>query len=373
MSTLKRLLKLKRIYLLLLTPLAYIMLLIARRNAWFAEYIFARGIFKIYSELLSFITGLLPFSLAEIGILSGFVLIPALLIWRLVVIIKRKGDRLFTGLSDLLSLLGIASIVGFMLIWGCSINYCRYDFADLAGLKVRESTAEELKALCEELVAKTNAVRAELTNENEEQCFVLSESFSELGKKCKAAYKELAKSYPVVGGIYPAPKNVINSRFMSMTEFTGMFVPFTMEANVNIDVPHYSIPATMCHELAHLRGFIREDEANYIAYLACLASGDKELCYSALMDALIYSGNALAGKDIEAYVAIRSACSEAVNRDLAANSKYWEQFDDTVISNTADNLNDAYLKENGEEDGVQSYGRMVDLLLADYRKEHGLD
>jgi hypothetical protein len=31
-------------------------------------------------------------------------------------------------------------------------------------------------------------------------------------------------------------------------------------------------------------------------------------------------------------------------------------------------MNDTYLKLNGQEDGVQSYGRMIDLLLAERRK-----
>lgn len=35
-------------------------------------------------------------------------------------------------------------------------------------------------------------------------------------------------------------------------------------------------------------------------------------------------------------------------------------------------VNDSYLKSNRQEDGVKSYGRMVDLLLADYRQRHGL-
>ena len=32
-------------------------------------------------------------------------------------------------------------------------------------------------------------------------------------------------------------------------------------------------------------------------------------------------------------------------------------------------VNDAYLKANNQTDGVQSYGRMVDLLIAEYEKE----
>ena len=32
-------------------------------------------------------------------------------------------------------------------------------------------------------------------------------------------------------------------------------------------------------------------------------------------------------------------------------------------------INDTYLKANAQSDGVKSYGRMVDLLLAKYRKD----
>ena len=34
-------------------------------------------------------------------------------------------------------------------------------------------------------------------------------------------------------------------------------------------------------------------------------------------------------------------------------------------------VNDTYLKANGQTDGVRSYGRMVDLLLAYYRANDG--
>jgi hypothetical protein len=31
-------------------------------------------------------------------------------------------------------------------------------------------------------------------------------------------------------------------------------------------------------------------------------------------------------------------------------------------------MNDSYLKANSQQDGVKSYGRMVDLLLAEYKQ-----
>ena len=113
---------------------------------------------------------------------------------------------------------------------------------------------------------------------------------------------------------------------------------------------------------------MREDEANYLAYLACMVSEDPLVRYSGTMLALIYAGNALAGQDMELYGELWSMYHPGMVRDFADNSAYWDQYEDTVISETADKVNDVYLKANEQEDGVKSYGRVVDLLLAEYRK-----
>ena len=372
-DTAVRLVKLKRLWILLLFPLALLLLGIAKRNVYFAEEIFAKGIFHIYSQVYSSVTGLLPVSLAEMGILLGIVAVPALILWRIVVYIKGKGRRLYLILADMISLLCLASVVYFMLVLGCSINYYRKPVAEYLGLTVRDSSAEELYALHAELAERTNAVRKQLLTEDETGVYALSVSELELAKLCDEAYDALSEEHRIFHGVYPKPKRVLLSAVMSKTELTGVYVPFTMEANVNVDIPDYSIASTMCHELAHLRGFIREDEANYISYLACLASDRLELQYSGLMEALILSGNALYGKNPDLYYEIRATYDEAVNRDLAANSAYWAQFRNTKISNTTEKLNDTYLKANNQSDGVQSYGRMVDLLLAEYRKNHGIE
>ena len=40
---------------------------------------------------------------------------------------------------------------------------------------------------------------------------------------------------------------------------------------------------------------------------------------------------------------------------------------ESKVSEVSDAVNDAYLKLNSQTDGVQSYGMVVDLLLAYYR------
>ena len=180
--------------------------------------------------------------------------------------------------------------------------------------------------------------------------------------------QKAASDYPLLDGTYLGPKPVLFSRALSHCNITGIFFPFTLEANVNTDIPDYSLPSTMCHELAHLSGFMREDEANFIAYLACERSERIEFQYSGKMLAYIYTSNALYAENPQAAQKISASLGEGVALDLSANTAYWDQFE-TPMAEVAQQVNNAYLKANRQYDGVKSYGRVVDLLLAEWREE----
>ena len=51
--------------------------------------------------------------------------------------------------------------------------------------------------------------------------------------------------------------------------------------------------------------------------------------------------------------------------DIRANNAYWAQFEGPV-STAWDRVYDSFLKSNGESRGVQSYGTVVDMLMAYY-------
>ena len=51
---------------------------------------------------------------------------------------------------------------------------------------------------------------------------------------------------------------------------------------------------------------------------------------------------------------------------MCIRDRFWDRFDGKVAE-ASTQLNDRYLKANNQEDGVRSYGRMVDLMLAYYR------
>ena len=155
------------------------------------------------------------------------------------------------------------------------------------------------------------------------------------------------------------------SKGLSYAGISGIFIPFTNEANVNIDQPSLLLLASAAHESAHQLGIAKEDEANFASYLVGTKSNSADLCYSATMLALINCTNKLYEADSDAYFEVYSLYGDGIKRDLADYNKYWKQFEGPV-EETFENLNDSYLQFNNQESGVKSYGEMVDLVIAYY-------
>ena len=366
---LRTLLRLKRNHLLLLSPLSFFLILLAKKSSFFAEHINALGVYKWLSQFISLITGMLPISLAEIFLMILPVILAAILIRFIIKLIKDKRNRKTNAVKGIINVMCALSVILFSFTIMGGLNYYRYPFSYYSNLEIENYTVEELYDLTMHLAKQANELRSRVPKVDENDVFDLSMSNYELAKEANKAMRKLSKEYPVLGGRYGSPKPVLLSRLMSHTEITGIFVPFTMEANVNVDISDYAIPYTMLHEMAHQRGFMREDEANYIAYLAGASSDNVELQYSSTMMALISSGNELYMKNQELYFEVRDIYSDGIVKDIRANSEYWARYKDTVVSTVSNKINDTYLKANAQTDGVQSYNRMVELLLAKYKAE----
>ena len=153
---------------------------------------------------------------------------------------------------------------------------------------------------------------------------------------------------------------------MSIIDFTGFSCPYTGEANVNVDSPACLLPSTAAHEMAHQRGIASEQECNFLAILASTTSGNPAYVYSGYLMGFIHLGNALYRVDPETYWTIRDQLPESVEADLAYNNAYWDQFEDSVVQQASNHIYDGMLKAYGDENGIASYGTVVDLLVAYY-------
>ena len=326
---------------------------------WYAEYLF-----PFFPNTIGRLLSPLPFSVYEWVLYAlplGLLCFLAVLVWNLFHC-RQKAKKMLSGFFRLLLCAGPA--VFLMLTLTCTINYGRTPFGEMAGYEVRDSSVAELEQLGEELAAQANEYASRIPQNGEGG---LSLETVDIKGQARAAMTGLGKQYPSLSGYYPTPKGVAFSWGMSHLRLTGMFSPFTIEANYNRDIPDYEIPYTICHELAHLKGWIREDEAGFIAYLACRESQEPALQYSGTLNALSYAMNALYGAGRrESYVRIYDSLPEQAKRDYRASNRYWKQFE-TKVAEVSTSLNDHYLKANAQSDGVQSYGRMVDLLLAERR------
>jgi hypothetical protein len=349
-------------------------------NEKIAEYVFARGIYHKLSQVISQISGLVPFSLMEVEVvlvpIIGLLLLVRFLRKWIGTLRKRENPGYYLA-QGVLNLGVVVSILLFLFVILGGVNYYRYPFTTFSGLEIKDSSVDELYNLSLDLAKQAAELRSQIKiNEIEDSNGVLklgNSNWREISTTAKQAFSKLSEDYPALAGNYGGPKPVFFSRFMSRMEITGIFWPFTMEANVNIDAPEYTIPATMLHELAHLRGFMREDEANFIAYLASQRSDNIIFQYSGIMLALTYTTNQLYGQDPDLYLKVSEIYNIGMTADLRQSYYYWEMFEDTAISAVANTMNDTYLKANRQEDGVKSYGRMVDLLLAEYRIKESLD
>jgi hypothetical protein len=360
----------KKILLILLLPLSMLLFYCTTFTPGFIENIFSRGINKLFIELLSLFTGLVPISIAEIGLIVLSIVAVILFIHGIAKVILLKSGRLKCLINYLINISITVSLIYFIITISWTLNYNRHSFAKIAGLDTHPASVSELSNLCDSLITRANSLRNSV-RQNSDGVMFLPEGYSGIFNQANLGYENAAKTNPALSGNYGRPKSVLFSKAMSYSGIIGLYCPFTGEANIDTDVPSYSIPSTVCHEMAHQHGFAREDEANYISYLTCSLNPNVSFQYSGAMLALINSTNALYAHDKAGYDDLNKKISEGVRRDLRDNSLYWQKHKGPV-ENTVTSLNNAYLKANRQTDGVFSYGRMVDLLIAEYRKTHSV-
>lgn len=338
--------------------------LLARHQA-FTENIFSEQIFRRLSAVISFLTSLVPFSLTEILAILGIPLLVALVIFWIIRMVRGPERKAILGRTlRLLSWIISCLYLAFMLLHG--FNYARLPVAESFSLPVRQRSTDELAETAKWLAGLTSELR-QTRREDETGVFTLEKSVRETLRAAADGYDAAAVENPVVRGNRIRPKGVLLSHYWSYTGITGMYFPFLVEANVNIDIMPSQIPDTALHEIAHTRGFAREDEANFLAFYTGIKHPQADFTYSVLLNTTVRCLNSLYGTDRDAYSQVAATLSDEVWRDLQANSEYWKQFAGPV-KETSTKINHAYLQANLQEDGVRSYGRMVDLVLAWYEQ-----
>lgn len=334
------------------------------------------NIFPVITVPLSFVSGIFPFSMGEILLYLAVILIIILIIWGLVVLI----GKLFCGIEIPISICTfsrfiylIVGIYSLIMVLNCFILY-RYTPMNTA----KDMTDEEIRLLVDlrdRAVERANELSRKL-DRNEKGEVVLPDS-NELKQKCVNSMQSLSKEgYPRLSGYYPQYKSFDIPEFFSQQYIMGYYFPFSMEANVNPLMYSTNFPHTICHELSHLKGYILEDEANFLGYLACMNSGDEFMEYSALLSVLGYLDSDFyeaVCEDKNIYLSHPAICEQVTEDDIFLTEETWEQvngkslLDTETVHEASREFTDTVLSTNGVADGIKSYSRVVGLLLEYYK------
>ena len=336
-----------------------LLVFIAKQNSEFAQW-FTTHIYPWVSGVCIRLSEILPCSLSELLLYLLFIFLLISIIRLIMKIISKKEWRAF-GIKKASSVFFLSGLLFFLFALNCGVNYYRLSFSETENIETQVYTVEGLKEVSIYLANEVNKESAFIKRAEEGGMTLPDNS----GSMAQEAMQKLSADYTSLTGYYPKPKWLLLPEILSYQNITGIYSPFTVEANYNNDITDYNIPFTMCHELSHLRGFMQEQEANFIAYLACTASDDEAFRYSGNLLAFIYCSNVLRNEDTEAYREVRDILNEEVEADLHENNEFWARYDGR-IAEVSGFVNDTYLKANGQSEGVKSYDRMVDLVVSYY-------
>lgn len=349
--------------LLILFPIA-LFLNYCNINQDFIERYYSSGFNKAVISFLSRIAEILSFSLYDITILLVMISFSLYLIVTITKVIKRKDNYKKTILSFFLNCCIVISVAYFLYVSMWTLNYKRVPFDESIGLKNETYTTSELAELYQYLINETNKLREEVPIDNNNIATTIGD-YNSIFERAEKGYNIASEKFETLAGNYGEPTKLLFSEFFNYTGITGVYFPFTGQAGVNINAPLMTVPATTLHEMAHQRGYAREEEANFIAFLVSTMHPDIDFRYSGYILALSHTGNALYKQDPELYKQLNKSMSEEVQKDRIYRRNFWDKYSGK-IEKISSKVNDTYLKSNGVSDGEESYGRMVDLLLEFY-------
>ncbi len=325
------------------------------------ETVYALKVYAGFSSLLRKIFGWLPFSMGDIFyLLAIFWLIWNMVKFSVKAFKKQLSGKWFARAGYKLLIIAMVIYIIFNLFWG--LNYNRKGIVSQLDLKVAKIDTYDLKLIENLLVQKVNESKQALINQH-----AVYPTNKELFARAFDCYRQTEKQYTFINYNNKSVKRSMFSWWGNYFGFTGYYNPFSGEAQLNTTVPKFILPYTTTHEMAHQLGYAKEEEANFVGYLAATSSNDTLFHYSTYLDLFVYANRKLFYSDsLAAKVAVAQLIPE-----VKADLKEWKDFLRKHESPLEPLIRWAYgsfLKANQQPKGVSSYDEVIIDLIAFYKK-----
>lgn len=328
------------------------------------ERFYSSFIFQYIARIIAIANKPFGFSLSEMGLVVLAILLFIWLLW-----VAQKAWNGYISPLDLIAYLlyraiwaGGAVMLLFLILWG--FNYQRQPLATNLKLEGRETRPGELEAICALMISRLNAsydaarVKQDWSNEKG-----MPLSRKQLYEALEASYQSLSILGRASQGGFGPPKPLTLSPLLSRFGISGIYSPFTGEANYNEEAPACDLPYVIAHEKAHQRGFAREDEANFVGFLACVNATDPFVRYSGYLQAMPRVMNVLATTNEDEYRVLLTRIGQGARSDLQTRAAFWHMRESRVLGEVARKTNNTYLKANRVRSGIANYDEVTALII----------
>lgn len=305
---------------------------------------------RVMQGILARISSLFPFVLWQVIVVAlGIVLVVSFIF----LFIRKRSVVRWLGW-----VLAIASLLWTFHTSIHGLNFYTSSLSERMHMENGDITASDLKAAMTYFRDRANELAASLPRDEEGK--LLYDDFDTLAEKAGNGYKKLrSEGYSVFSGSTLPVKKLGWANLYSSMGICGVTMAVTGEAAVNADIPNMSLPYVMCHEMAHRMAIATEDDANFAAFLACVANDDPQFQYSAYYSAYTYCYNELGGS---AASSVHAGANEQFKHDLRLYNDYFEEKKNETASSVANSVNNTYIQVSGDSQGVKSYGQVATQL-----------
>jgi len=304
------------------------------------------AVFPVVATVQALLLSLVPLSVSELSILLFLLLC---LRW-----LSRGLVPLMSGLAWLIPLLLASGI----LFWG--LNHCRPPIAQRLGWSVDKPQQAELAGLVGELAGELSALEGSFEEAE------LAPSTDVLEQLLTSTFDRQATQWSWLRGAQARLRVPLARGLLARLGIAGVYSPWTGEAHLEGSLPAPVIWHTAAHEVAHQRGIAREEEANFIAWVVLRDAPEPAARYSARFALLNQALRALGRENPELVGELLQTLHPVLQERRTLVRQFW-RLRRGPLSRATGRVNDTYLKAAGQEQGIRSYGLVLDLVLAERR------
>ncbi len=314
------------------------------------EDVYGRHAYPIIQANLTSFSNRSPIALIDVGIV---ILIAAVVaIW--VVSMKRAKKQRLRGIGSALGwtiTLAAAVYLWFLVTWG--LNYARQPLEARLPYDPSRITPAAVRSLAEFAIEQANRTHAAAHAAGFPAIDAMPLS---LVTAMQEVERELGRPRTTV---MARPRRSILSPFFRASSVSGMCDPFFLETLLNPDLTGPERPIVLAHEWAHLSGYAPEDEASFVGLLGALRAGPAAE-YSAWLELAFTAVGQL--QPVTQKLVLQEL-AEGPRRDQQAIYDRVMNARIQLIDRAAWATYDKALRSQGVEEGVQSYSRVIELVL----------